>query len=84
MDPIVGANLSYDLTRHWLLLVRGTVGGFGNNDLGYDVFAGPAYRFADWGLVTLGYRYLHQEYNHNNFSLNANAHGFLLGVAFQF
>ena len=46
--------------------------------------AGPGYQFADWGLVTLGYRYLHQEYNHSDFSFNANAQGFLLGVAFQF
>ena len=84
VDPIVGANLRYDLTKHWLLLVRGTVGGFANNDMGYDVFAGPGFQFADWGLVTLGYRFLHQEYDHNDFSFNANAHGFLLGVVFQF
>jgi opacity protein-like surface antigen len=84
VDPIVGVNLRYDLTRHWLLLVRGTVGGFANNDLGYDVFAGPGYQFADWGMVTLGYRFLHQEYDHNSFSFNANAQGFLLGVVFQF
>jgi hypothetical protein len=73
VDPILGANLRYDLTRHWLLLVRGTVGGFANNDLGYDVFAGPGYQFASWGLVTVGYRYLHQEYSHSDFNFNATS-----------
>ena len=84
VDPVVGAKLRYDFTRHWLFLVRGDVGGFANDDLGYDVFAGPGYQFTDWFMLTLGYRYLHQEYSHNDFSFNANAHGFLLGAVFQF
>ena len=54
VDPIIGANLSYDLTRHWLLLVRGTVGGFANDDLGYDVFAGPRVPVRRLGLGHAG------------------------------
>jgi opacity protein-like surface antigen len=84
VDPVIGAKLRYDFTRHWLFLVQGDVGGFANDDLGYDVFAGPGYQFTDWFMLTLGYRYLHQEYDHNSFSFNANAHGFLLGAVFQF
>lgn len=86
VDALVGLNLRYDLTRHWLLLARGNVGGFANNDIEWDVFAGVGYQFTDWGMVTLGYRYLRQEYNNsnNNFTFNADAQGALLGVVFNF
>jgi opacity protein-like surface antigen len=86
VDALVGLNLRYDLTRHWLLLARGYVGGFANNDIEWDVFAGVGYQFTDWGMVTLGYRYLRQEYNNssNNFTFNADAQGLLLGAVFKF
>ena len=84
VDGLVGLNLRYDLTRHWLLLTRGTVGGFAGSDIQWDVFAGGGYQFTDWGMVTLGYRYLRQEYNQGKFTCNADAQGFLLGVVFKF
>lgn len=84
VSGLVGANLRYDLTRHWLLLARGTVGGFSNSSIQWDVFGGVGYQFNDWCMATLGYRYLHEDYSKDDFTFNAKAHGALLGVVFRF
>jgi opacity protein-like surface antigen len=84
VSPLIGMNLRYDLTEHWLLLGRGTAGGFSDSSAQYDLFAGVGYQFTDWCLATLGYRYLHEDYTKDNFTFNAEAQGFLLGVVFQF
>jgi len=81
-SPLVGLNLRYDLTRHWLLLTRGTVGGFTDSDIDWDVFGGVGYQFNNWCMATVGYRYLHEEHNQDNFTLNAR--GLLVGVVFKF
>ena len=84
MNPLVGVNLRYDLTKHWLLLARGTVGGFIDSNIQFDLFAGVGYQFTDWCMATIGYRYLHEEFSRNDFTLDAHLNGFLLGFAFHF
>jgi opacity protein-like surface antigen len=84
VSPLVGADLSYDLSRHWRLLARGTVGGFTSSNVQWDAFGGVGYQFSHWCVATLGYRYLHEEYNHGSFTFNADAQGPLLGVVFRF
>jgi hypothetical protein len=84
-DPIIGARLRYDLTRHWFATVLGDFGGFGvGADISWNVFGGMGYRFTSWLSATLGYRYLHVDYNHDGFLMNANIQGFLLGLGFRF
>jgi hypothetical protein len=84
-DPVIGADLRYDLSRDWSLVTKGTVGGFGvSSDIAYEVFSGISYRITDWCSATIGYRYLHEEYENGRFKLNLDAHGFLLGVGFHF
>jgi opacity protein-like surface antigen len=84
VSGLIGANLRYDLTRHWVLIARGTVGGLSNSSVQWDVFGGVGYQFNDWCMATLGYRYLHEDYSKDNFTFNAEAHGALLGVVFRF
>jgi hypothetical protein len=84
-DPLIGANLRYDLSPRWFIEAKGTVGGFGvSADLAWEVFAGAGYRINDWCVATLGYRYLHEDYDRSQFSFNLDAHGFLLGFGFHF
>jgi len=84
-DPIVGAKLRYDLTRHWFGTVLGDVGGFGvGSKISWSVFGGMGYQFASWFSATLGYRYMHVDYDTDGFLMNANIHGFLLGLGFRF
>jgi hypothetical protein len=82
--PLVGLNLGYDLTRHWRLLARGTAGGFIDSDIQWDVFGGVGYQFNHWCMATVGYRYLLNEHNNDDFTVNTEAHGVLLGVVFGF
>ena len=83
VDPVLGADLSYALSRRWSLLTRGTAGGAGSG-LGWEVMGGVSYRFSDWWSTTFGYRFLHEDYAHNRFSINTDIQGFILGVGFHF
>jgi opacity protein-like surface antigen len=85
VDPIIGANLSYDLSQRWSLVAKGNVGGFGvSADLAFEAFGGVTYRFTDWCFATMGYRYLHEDYERDQFEFKLDAHGMLLGVGFHF
>ncbi len=84
-DPIVGANVRYDLTKHWYGVVMGDVGGFGaGSDLSWQLFGGVGYQFTKWLSATVGYRYLHVDYNKDEFLMKADVQGFLIGVGFHF
>ena len=84
VDPMVGASLNYDLTKRWSVGLKGMVGGFGvSADIAGEVFAGVTYRYKEWGSATLGYRYLHEEYD-RAFKFNLDTQGFLLGFGFHF
>ena len=85
VDPIVGADLRYDLSRRWFMEAKGTVGGFGvSADIAEEAFAGIGYRFTRSCSATIAYRYLHEEYTREHFNLSLEAHGFLLGFGFHF
>jgi opacity protein-like surface antigen len=85
VDPVIGAELRYDLSERWSLVTKGTVGGFGvSSKIAWEVFSGVDYRFTDWCSGILGYRYLHEEYDREDFKFNLDTNGFLLGVGFHF
>jgi hypothetical protein len=84
-DPIVGAHLRYDFTPHWYAVALGDAGGFGvGSDLEWNVFGGVGYQFTSWFSTTLGYRYMHMNYDKDQFLMNVGVQGFLLGVGFHF
>ena len=84
-DPVVGANLSYDLSKRWFLAARGTVGGFGvASEITWEAFGGVGYRMTDWCSATVGYRYLHEDYGRDRFTFNTDIQGVVLGVGFHF
>jgi opacity protein-like surface antigen len=85
VDPIVGTALRYDLAPRWGLLTKGTVGGSeGVSEIAWELFGGVNYHFTEACTGTLGYRYLHEEYDQSGFGLNLDASGFLLGLGFHF
>jgi len=84
-DPIIGAELRYDFSKHWYAMVIGDVGGFGvGADLSWNVFGGIGFQFTRWCSLTLGYRYLHFDYEKTGFVADANIQGVLLGLGFHF
>jgi opacity protein-like surface antigen len=83
-DPVIGASVAYRFTKHWSLDAKGFIGGFGATaDIAGEVFAGVSYHFTDLFSMSLGYRYLHEEYD-RSIKFDLNAQGFLLGVGFHF
>jgi opacity protein-like surface antigen len=84
-DPIVGADLRYGFSKHWFARVIGDVGGFGvGSDLSWELFGGVGYQFTSWFSATLGYRYLHVDYEDGGFVTDLNVQGALLGLGFRF
>lgn len=80
-----GTNLRYDISKRWFATVNGMMGGFGvSSDVDREVFADVGLRFTHWCSATQGYRYLHEDYSHDNFDFNLDAHGALLGFGFHF
>ncbi|MCJ7551361.1 MAG: hypothetical protein MUQ30_16935, partial [Anaerolineae bacterium] len=85
VDPVIGAELRYDLSTRWSLLAKGIVGGFGvSADTAWEVFGGVSYRIADWCSATAGYRGLHEEYSRDHFTFDLDAQGFLVGFSLRF
>ncbi len=85
VDPVIGADLRYDLSRHWFVGAKGNVGGFDvSAQIAWEVFAGCGYRFTDWCSASIGYRYLHEDYDRDRFTFNLDAHGVLVRVGFHF
>lgn len=85
VDPLVGADLRYNLGGRWALNAKGAVGGFGvAADFAGEVMVTVSYAISDRCSVSAGYRYLHEEYDRSHFSFDLNAHGFLLGVGLHF
>lgn len=84
-DPIIGAGLRYDLSDRWHLLALGDVGGFGvGSDFSWNAWGGLGFEFTDWWSASLGYRYLHVDYESDRWAMDVNIHGFMLGFGFRF
>jgi len=85
VDPIVGADLSYQLTPKWSLVAKGRAGGQeGVSDLSWEAMGGVSYRFSNCCSGAFGYRYLHEDYSRKRFTLNTDIQGFIAGVMFHF
>ena len=88
-DPIMGANLCLPLGKRFSLELRGDVGGFGvGSDLTWQVFPYLDWRFAQWGSLQAGYRWLSMDYETgsgaNRFKYDIVNQGPQLGFSFHF
>lgn len=85
VDPVIGADVRYELSPRWFLTTKGTVGGFGvSSDIAWELLAGVGWRISDGWSTLLGYRYLHEDYSQDAFDFKLDAHGLLLGFAYRF
>lgn len=92
VDPIVGGELTLDLSERWGVKVHGDVGGFGAaSDLTWSAFGAVSYRFTLGGVrsaVFAGYKAVGTDYSSgsglNEFTWDAVLHGPILGLIFTF
>ena len=89
VDPFVGADVNLPLTKSLSLHARGDVGGFGvGSDLTYQVFPYVSWRFAQWGSLQAGYRWLYADYEDgtgtSKFSYDVTTQGPQFGITAHF
>jgi formylglycine-generating enzyme required for sulfatase activity len=84
----IGSHIGLDLTDRWAIAGEANVGGFGvGSDFTWNVQAFVGYRTTLFGRNTtfaLGYRALHQDYDHADFEWDVTMHGPILGAAVRF
>lgn len=62
-DPIIGTKLTLPLGKGFSFNVRGDIGGFGvGSDFTWQAFPYFDWRFAKWGSLQAGYRWLYMDY----------------------
>jgi len=88
-DPIVGANLTLPLGKKFSFNVRGDIGGFGvGSDFTWQAFPYFDWRFAQWGSLQAGYRWLSMDYETGSgasrFTYDMLNQGPQLGFTFHF
>jgi hypothetical protein len=84
VSPLAGARMRYDLTCQWFLFAEGTAGGFSGSNSQWDAVGGAGYQFSDWCAGTIGYRYLSEDYDNDDFVYNASIQGAQVGLVFKF
>jgi hypothetical protein len=88
-DPIVGFNYNLAIDRAWSFDLRTDLGGFGvGSKLTYQVFPGFGWRFSEIGVLQVGYRWVHTDYESGSgwthFRYNMLTSGPQVGVNFHF
>lgn len=88
VEPLVGSRFALDLADRWRIVGEANVGGFGaGSDLAWNAQAFVGYRTSLFGqplTLALGYRALHQDYDHKDFRWDVTMHGPVLGAVLRF
>ncbi|MHC4350073.1 MAG: hypothetical protein ACYS15_16285 [Planctomycetota bacterium] len=91
VEPFIGGRVSLYIDRHWAVVVRGDVSGFGigdASDLTWNLLVGVGYQFTNLFQLRVGYRVLDIDYEDGSgfskFGFDATMHGPWLGFTFVF
>lgn len=88
-DPIVGGVLNLPFAEKFSFNLRGDIGGFGvGSELTWQAFPYLGWRFAQWGSLEAGYRWMYMDYEDGNgtdtFSYTMLIQGPQLGITGYF
>lgn len=84
-DPVIGLRVILPFAEHWSFMGYGDVGGFGvGSKITYQAIAGANWEFAKSFTAKVGYRYMYQDYDKNNFLWKMAAHGAYVGLGIAF
>ncbi|MEM6675078.1 MAG: hypothetical protein AAF726_19670 [Planctomycetota bacterium] len=85
IDPVIGAQGTWQLSDTIVFRIRGDIGGFGlDSDFTYQGFGVFAWEFVPHWYATLGYRVLGWEFEDDGVRNDLRLSGGLLGVAAKF
>ena len=83
VDGVVGVQLTPVASDHWLLWLRGDVGG-GSSELVWLAETGVGWSWDEPYALYVAYRLLDTDYRTNTFAYHMQQSGFLLGFGFRF
>ena len=84
-DPVIGFRVILPFADRWSFMGYGDVGGFGvGSKITYQAIVGVNWEFAKSFSAKLGYRYMYQDYDKNNFLWDVAAHGAYIGLGIAF
>lgn len=83
-DPYIGARVTHPLTDRWTLVGYADYGGFQGGNNSWQAVLGAKYDFSKTFSGNFGYRYLHIDYDKDNFALNVDYQGVYVGLGIKF
>jgi hypothetical protein len=84
-DPVVGIRTTFHVTDHIFGMALTDFGGFGaGSDVTYQWLVTGGWQFNRLISASIGYRYLEQDYEDDNFLYDMVMRGFVIGVGFAF
>jgi len=84
-DPVIGARVLVPLAERWTFMGYADVGGFGvGSKSTYQAILGVNWEFARSFTAKMGYRYMYQDYDKDDFLWDMAAHGAYAGVGIAF
>ena len=85
LDPVIGARVYHSFSPAFSFTVYQDFGGFGiSSDLTYQFVGLINWTFFDGLSAKLGYRFLYQNYQKDDFKWNTNVSGPIWGIGFRF
>jgi hypothetical protein len=83
-DPVVGARVTTPLAERWAGVGYLDAGGTGSSQYSYQAYLGASWNFHGNLTGKLGYRYLHQKYEKDDFEWDIRTQGPFLGLGIAF
>lgn len=84
-DPVIGMRLITPFSQKWSFIGYADLGGFGvGSDFTFQAIAGLKWQVSKVVSAKLGYRYLYQDFEKDNFVWDMTAQGPIIGVGFNF
>jgi opacity protein-like surface antigen len=83
-DVVAGARVTIPIAERWSAVGYLDYGLAGDADETYQAYAGMNWSFARNFAAKLGYRYLYQDYNRDDFRWDASTEGVFLGLGIGF
>jgi hypothetical protein len=85
VDPIVGINANFILSKKWFAYLRSDFGGFGvNSQFTFMVLGGFGYKFSPNWNTSLGLKNLSSDYDKDGRQFTVNQYGLILSLGYVY
>jgi hypothetical protein len=85
VDPLIGVQANFTLSKEWYSYVRSDFGGFGaNSNWSFMMVGGFGYKFNPNWNTSLGLKYLGVDYEKEKFLFKVNQYGLLLSLGYWY